>query len=120
MVDRAMASVISQPASLEARTRGRIVRRLIPFLFIVYIVNYLDRINLSYAALQMTKDLGFADEVFGLGAGIFFIGYFLLEIPCSVLIETRSARTWIARIMISWGILATVMGFINTSSQFYW
>jgi D-galactonate transporter len=98
----------------------RIIRRLIPFLFLLYIVNYLDRVNVSYAALEMTKDLNFTPEVFGFGAGIFFAGYFLLEIPGTLLIELWSARAWIARIMITWGIVALMMGFMNSARQFYW
>ena len=102
------------------RTRMRITRRLLPFLFLIYIVNYLDRVNVSYAALEMTKDLNFTPEVFGFGAGIFFAGYFLLEIPGTLLIELWSARKWIARIMITWGIVAVMMGFMNSATQFYW
>ncbi len=105
--------------SVSFRTRRRIAWRLMPFLFILYIIAFLDRVNVSYAALQMTTDLGFSDRVFGFGAGIFFVGYFLLEIPGTLIVERWSARKWIARIMISWGIMAVWMGFINTSGQFY-
>lgn len=105
---------------IAERTRRRIAARLIPFLFILYIVNFLDRVNVGYAALQMTRDLNFSAEVFGFGAGVFFFGYFLLEIPGSLIVERWSARKWIARIMISWGIVAILMGFINTATQFYW
>ena len=96
------------------------MRRLIPYLFVLYIVNYLDRVNVSYAALEMTHDLSFTPEILGFGAGIFFIGYFLLEIPGTLLIELWSARAWLARIMITWGIVAVLMGFMNTATQFYW
>jgi sugar phosphate permease len=89
-------------------------------LFLLYIINYLDRVNVSYAALEMTKDLNFTPEVLGFGAGIFFAGYFLLEIPGTLLIELWSARAWIARIMITWGIVAVMMGFMNSATQFYW
>ncbi|HYK88396.1 MAG TPA: MFS transporter [Acidobacteriota bacterium] len=105
---------------LSKRTRRRVAIRLMPYLFLLYIIAFLDRVNVSYAALQMTRDLGFSDRVFGFGAGIFFVGYFLLEIPGTLIVERWSARKWIARIMISWGILAAVTGFIRTSSQFYW
>jgi D-galactonate transporter len=108
------------PTNVADRARRRIVRRLIPFLFLLYIINYLDRVNVSYAALEMTKDLNFTPEVFGFGAGIFFAGYFLLEIPGTLLIELWSARAWIARIMITWGIVAVMMGFMNSARQFYW
>jgi D-galactonate transporter len=101
------------------RARGRIMRRLMPFSFLLFTVAYLDRVNVGYAALQMKGDLGFSDDVLGFGAGIFFIGYFLLEIPGSILVEKWSARGWIARIMISWGIVAIVMGFVQTKNSFY-
>jgi MFS transporter, ACS family, tartrate transporter len=101
------------------RARRRIAWRLMPYLFVLYIIAFLDRVNVSYAALQMTQDLRFSDKVFGLGAGIFFAGYFLLEIPGTLIVERWSARKWIARIMISWGILAIITGFIHTPRQFY-
>ena len=94
--------------------------RIMPYLFLLYIIAFLDRVNVSYAALAMKDDLGFTDDVLGFGAGIFFIGYFLLEIPGSILVEKWSARGWIARIMISWGVVAILMGFIQTKNQFYW
>ena len=102
------------------RARRRIVRRIMPYLFLLYVIAYLDRVNVGYAALEMTQALGFTPEVYGFGAGIFFIGYFLLEIPGSILVEKWSARGWIARIMISWGILAIFTGFLHTAAQFYW
>jgi ACS family tartrate transporter-like MFS transporter len=92
---------------------------LIPYLFLIYVIAYLDRVNLSYAALQMKGDLSLTDEVLGIGAGVFFIGYFLLEIPGTIMVEKWSARRWMARIMISWGIVAVLMGFIQTKNQFY-
>jgi len=105
---------------IAERTRRRVTRRLMPFLFLLYIVAYLDRVNVGYAALEMTRDLGFSNEVFGFGAGIFFVGYFLLEIPGTILVELWSARKWIARILISWGLLASVTGLIQNAQQFYW
>jgi D-galactonate transporter len=96
------------------------MRRIMPYVFVLFVIAFLDRVNVSYAALQMKDDLGFTDDVLGLGAGIFFIGYLLLEIPGSILVEKWSARRWIARIMISWGILAIITGFIQNSTQFYW
>lgn len=105
---------------IAERTRKRINRRLIPFLFILYIVAFLDRINVSFAGLEMTRELGFSNEVFGFGAGIFFVGYVLLEIPGALLIEVWSARKWIARIMITWGLVAALTGLIHTARQFYW
>src|SRR5258707_7171813 len=105
--------------SVGARARRRITRRIMPYLFVLFIIAYLDRVNVGYAALQMKGDLAFTDDVLGLGAGIFFIGYFLLEIPGSILVERWSASGWIARILISWGIVAILMGFVRTKDQFY-
>jgi len=107
-------------SAIATRTRRRIVLRLVPFLFVLYIIAFLDRVNVGFAALQMTGDLGFTPEVYGFGAGIFFIGYFLFEVPGTVLVETWSAKGWIARIMISWGFIAVAMGFIENATQFYW
>ena len=91
-----------------------------PFLFACYIVANLDRANVGFAALRMSRELGFSDRVFGLGGGIFFLGYFLLEIPGTVLVEVWSARKWIARIMLTWGFLASATGWIHSPAQFYW
>jgi MFS family permease len=98
-----------------------------PFLLLLYFIAFIDRTNVSVAALQMKGDLGFSDAIIGAGAGIFFVGYFLLEIPGSLIVENWSARKWIARIMISWGAVASLMGLIGTkwlnftdlTSQFY-
>lgn len=91
-----------------------------PFLLLLYFFAYIDRTNIGIAKIGMQQDLGFSDEVIGLGAGIFFVGYLLLEIPSTLMVERWSARLWIGRIMISWGVVATAMGFINTETQFYW
>lgn len=104
---------------IAARTRRRIARRLLPFLFILYVIAFLDRMNIGAAALQMPHDLGFSEGVIGFGAGIFFVGYFLLEIPGALIAERWSARRWIARIMISWGLMTVLMAFIHTARQFY-
>ncbi|HEY2931312.1 MAG TPA: MFS transporter [Acidobacteriota bacterium] len=108
------------PLDIAERTRRRVTWRIMPYLLLLYIIAFLDRVNVGYANLTMSADLGFSAAVFGTGAGIFFIGYFLLEIPGTLLVENWSARGWIARIMISWGILAVMMGFIHTKTQFYW
>ncbi|HEX7361735.1 MAG TPA: MFS transporter [Bryobacteraceae bacterium] len=105
----------STRSEIAVRTRARITRRLIPFLMFAYLLAYLDRANLSIAKLQMQTDLHLTDAVIGFGAGIFFLGYFVLEIPGALLVERWSARKWLARIMVSWGIVATVTGFIGTS-----
>jgi ACS family tartrate transporter-like MFS transporter len=111
---------IAQSVPIALRTRRRINRRLLPFLFLLYIIAFLDRINISFAGLDMTRELGFSDQVFGLGSGIFFAGYVLLEIPGSLIVELWSARKWIARIMISWGLVGSLTGLIHTAHQFYW
>src|SRR5256714_12813847 len=115
------ARVASAPAALQIQqnARQRIAVRLLPFLFLLYVVAFLDRMNIGFAALQMPGDLGFSDRVVGFGAGIFFLGYFLLEIPGALIVERWSARRWIARIMISWGLMTVLMAFIHTSRQFY-
>src|SRR6202047_2079071 len=111
---------ISVPDSeVGRRARHRIARRLLPFLFVLYVIAFLDRMNIGAAALQMPHDLGFSDRVVGMGAGIFFLGYLLLEIPGALIVERWSARRWIARIMISWGLVTVLMAFIHTSRQFY-
>jgi MFS transporter, ACS family, tartrate transporter len=105
--------------AIAQRTSRHIARRLLPFLFLLYIVAFLDRMNVGAAALQMPGDLGFNDRVVGLGAGVFFLGYFLLQIPGALIAERWSARRWIARIMILWGMLTLLMAFIHTAREFY-
>jgi len=99
--------------------RRRIAIRLLPFLFLLYLLNYVDRVNVSFAALRMSADLHFSDRVYGLGAGVFFLTYVLFEIPGAILVERWSARKWIARIMITWGLVTTFTAFIHSASQFY-
>jgi ACS family tartrate transporter-like MFS transporter len=111
---------MAELSPIAHRARARIARRVIPYLLVLYVIAFLDRVNIGFAQLQMSGDLGFSPEVFGFGAGIFFIGYFLFEVPGTILVETWSARGWIARIMISWGVIATAMGFIQTATQFFW
>ena len=110
---------IAEDAALERETMRRVTRRLMPFLFVLYIFNFLDRSNVGLAALQMNRDLGFSTAAFGFGAGIFFIGYALCEIPSNLLLIRVGARRWIARIMITWGILASALMFVRTPLQFY-
>lgn len=112
---------------LPIRTRKHVTRRLIPFLMFIYLLAYLDRANLSVAKLQMQADLGFSDAVIGFGAGIFFLGYLLMNVPASLLVERWSARKLIAQIMVSFGAVAVLMGFLDTpifggvqfTTQFY-
>ena len=94
-------------------------RRLIPFLFLLYIVSYLDRINVGFAALQMNQALGLSATAFGLGAGIFFLSYALFEIPSNVILARVGARRWIARIMLTWGIASAAMMFAKRPMHFY-
>jgi ACS family tartrate transporter-like MFS transporter len=105
--------------SLALRTRRKVTRRLMPFLFLLYVVAYIDRINISFAGLQMTGELGFSDRVFGLGSGIFFIGYVALGIPGALLVERWSARKVMAGTMLVWGCVASATGLIHTAPQFY-
>jgi ACS family tartrate transporter-like MFS transporter len=112
-------SVTPPDPAVAQRARKRIAWRLLPFLFLLYIIAFLDRMNVGAAALQMPGDLGFNDKVVGLGAGMFFIGYLVLEIPGALIAERWSARRWIARIMISWGIITALMAFIHTAREFY-
>ena len=101
--------MIADAAPVLAKTR----RRLIPFLFLLYIVAYLDRINVGFAALQMNQALGFSPTIYGFGAGIFFLSYVLFEIPSNVILARVGARIWIARIMISWGLVSSAMMFVQ-------
>jgi len=97
---------------VEIRTIAKVSKRLVPFLIICYFVAYLDRVNVSFAALTMNQDLGLSQTAFGFGAGIFFVAYFIFEVPSNLLLERFGARKWIARIMLSWGILSGAMAFI--------
>ena len=105
-------------AELEGAYR-RVFWRIVPFLMLCYVVAYLDRVNVGFAKLQMSQDLGFSETVFGLGAGVFFLGYFLFELPSNLLMHKLGARIWIARIMITWGILSGLFVFVKTPTQFY-
>jgi MFS transporter, ACS family, tartrate transporter len=105
--------------TLDSRTRRRVTARLMPFLFALYMIAYIDRINISFAGLQMTGELGFTDAVFGFGSGVFFFGYTLLAIPGAMLVEGWSARKTIAATMAFWGLVASATGFIRTPHEFY-
>nr|WP_315216203.1 MFS transporter [uncultured Duganella sp.] len=97
----------------------RVSWRLMPFLFLCYVAAYLDRVNVGFAKLQMLSDLRFSDTVYGIGAGIFFVGYFLFEVPSNLVMTRTGARIWIARIMISWGVISSAMMFTNSVASFY-
>ena len=109
----------SSPSALD-RARHKAYWRLVPLLFLSYMIAYVDRVNVAFAKLTMSKDLpAFDNAVIGTGAGIFFLGYFLLEIPGSLLVERWSARKWISRIMVSWGFVAALTAFVRTPNEFY-
>jgi len=104
---------------LAESTRRKVARRILPFFFVLYVVAYLDRANVSFAKISMSADLRFSEAVYGFGAGVFFLGYFLLEIPGALVVERWSARLWMSRILITWGICTVFEGFVRTPMQFY-
>ena len=115
-----------QPAGAAARQKliddavyRKVTWRIIPFLMLCYIVAYLDRVNVGFAKLQMLADLQFSETVYGLGAGVFFLGYFLFEVPSNVMLHKIGARVWIARIMITWAIISGAFMFVTTPTMFY-
>jgi len=110
---------MKESPALEAVTYSKVDRHLIPFLFLCYILAYLDRVNVGFAKLQMMKDLSLSEAAFATGAGIFFIGYFFFEVPSNILLRKYGARRWIARIMITWGIIASAMMFVRGERAFY-
>ncbi|WP_407178308.1 MFS transporter [Bradyrhizobium sp. STM 3562] len=104
---------------LETRVLRKITLRIVPFIMLLYFVAFIDRVNIGFAALTMNKDLGFSPAVFGFGAGIFFWGYFLFEVPSNVILHKVGARIWIARVMISWGLVSAAMAFVQGATSFY-
>jgi MFS transporter, ACS family, tartrate transporter len=106
-------------ADIERRTMRKVYLRLLPFCFALYLICYLDRANIGFAALRMNKDLGFSSYIYGLGAGAFFWGYFLLEVPSNLILERVGARRWIARIMITWGIVSGCFAFVQGPISFF-
>src|SRR5271169_1020821 len=113
------AGANSDPKGVAHRARWRVAYRLLPFVFLLYLVNYIDRVSVSFANLRMSADLGFSDRVYGLGVGMFYLTYILFEIPGAVIVERWSARRWFTRIMVSWGIVTILTGFVHTAAQFY-
>ena len=106
-------------ATIEQAVVRKVSRRLIPFLIFCYFVAYLDRVNVGFAALTMNRALGFTPVIYAWGAGIFFIGYLLFEVPSNVILERIGARIWIARIMVSWGFISLAMAFVWDTTSFY-
>jgi MFS transporter, ACS family, tartrate transporter len=108
----------ADPVELSVPTLHKVTVRLIPFLFVLYIVAWLDRVNVGFAALQMNSDLGFSASAFGFGSGIFFLGYCLFEVPSNIILHRVGARRWIARIMVTWGLISAAMMFVRTPMSF--
>jgi MFS family permease len=109
----------AQHVSDEDALYRKVAWRMIPLLLMCYVVAYLDRVNVGFAKLQMLDQLGFSETVYGLGAGVFFIGYFIFEIPSNIILHRIGARVWIGRIMISWGLISAAMMFVTTPTSFY-
>ena len=105
--------------TLEERAFRKVTRRLIPFLFLIYVVAYLDRVNVSFAQLQLEDDLGFSDTIFGLGAGIFSLGYVIFGVPSNLALARFGARRWLAAIMVVWGVISASMALIEGAASFY-
>src|SRR6516165_12269267 len=105
--------------SIGTRTIQKVRIRILPFVFLFYVIAFLDRVNIGFAALTMNKELGITSQQFGLLVGIFFLGYFIFEVPSNILLHKIGARIWIARILISWGTVAVLTGFVQTVHQLY-
>jgi ACS family tartrate transporter-like MFS transporter len=106
-------------SELERRTVGKVLWRIIPAIFTLYVISYIDRANIGYAALQMNQELALTSSAFGFAAGVFFIGYFLFEVPSNLALARFGARVWIARILITWGVVAAASAFVHTAPQLY-
>jgi len=105
--------------AIEATTIRKLKTHIIPFVFVLFVINFVDRINIGFAALTMNKELAITSQQFGLLSGIFFWGYFIFEIPSNLLLHRLGARIWIARILVSWGIVAILTGFVRTATHLY-
>ena len=112
-------SAATAAGDFETRTYTKVARRLIPFLMLCYLGAYLDRVNVGFAKLQMLNDLRWSDTVYGLGAGIFFLGYFLFEVPSNLILHKYGARRWLARIMLTWALISACFAFVSTPTTFY-
>ncbi|WP_211471834.1 MFS transporter [Collimonas humicola] len=117
--NRAAQASVSLPAEQAENLYKKVFWRFVPFIMLCYVVAYLDRVNVGFAKLQMSQDLGFSETIFGLGAGIFFLGYFLFELPSNLIMNRVGAKLWIARIMITWGLLSACFAWVQTPTQFY-
>ncbi|HXZ10314.1 MAG TPA: MFS transporter, partial [Paraburkholderia sp.] len=106
-------------SDLEARVSRKLMLRIIPFVMLLYFVSFLDRVNVGFAAMTMNKDIGLSPTAFGLGGGLFFIGYFLFEVPSNLILHRVGARLWIARVMVSWGIVSAASAFVVGPNSFY-
>ncbi|MCZ2827554.1 MFS transporter [Modestobacter sp. VKM Ac-2986] len=110
---------MSEVSQVDRRVVRKAARRLLPLLVLLYLVNYLDRVNVGFAALNMNADLGLSSAAYGLGAGLFFIGYFVFEVPSNIVLHRVGARLWIARIMVTWGLVASATAFVQGELSFY-
>ncbi|GJE75971.1 MULTISPECIES: MFS transporter [Methylorubrum] len=115
----ALSGAAAPPNEFVEQTYTKVFWRLVPFLMLCYVIAYLDRVNVGFAKLQMSQELQFSDTVYGFGAGLFFVGYFLFEVPSNVILDRVGARVWIARIMITWGIISGAFMFVNSATSFY-
>ncbi|MDB5767652.1 MAG: Major facilitator family transporter [Collimonas fungivorans] len=119
ITNKGKQATASLPAEQAENLYKKVFWRFVPFIMLCYVVAYLDRVNVGFAKLQMSQDLGFSETIFGLGAGIFFLGYFLFELPSNLIMNRVGAKLWIARIMITWGILSACFAWVQTPTQFY-
>jgi ACS family tartrate transporter-like MFS transporter len=110
---------VLQSTELASRTPRKVMWRVIPLIFVLYVISYIDRANIGYAALQMNAELALSSEAFGFAAGVFFIGYFLFEVPSNMALARFGARIWIARILVTWGAVAIASAFVRTATQLY-
>ncbi|WP_372349862.1 MFS transporter [Streptomyces sp. KL116D] len=114
----AVPAPVEHPPAVQSAVR-KIFRRVVPLFFVMFVANYMDRVNLGFAQDQLRADVGLSAAAFGLGAGIFFIAYALFEVPSNMLMERFGAKVWLTRIMISWGVVATAMAFVDSAGMFY-
>src|SRR6266550_2101963 len=112
-------SAAASAQAVAGRAMKKIHWRILPLVFVIYLVAFLDRANVAYAKLTMSADLGFSEAVYGFGAGVVFAGYLLLEIPGALIVQKWGARRWFARILVSWGLCAVLVGLVRTPTQFY-